>query len=132
MGIPVLLVRHLHFLIRFSDPRTGAEQEIVAGPPANDGTRDIGTSPCPMLLMRGLDSLTTKAEIGDALTKMFEAVRKSEPSTSKSTIPPDSTIKRVLLIKDRSSTASLCFAFAEFTTTQVSLSLFVQKLLDCD
>ncbi|KAJ7581017.1 hypothetical protein C8J56DRAFT_254538 [Mycena floridula] len=69
----------------------------------NDGTRDIGNSPAPVLLFRGLDPLSGPQAIHQAM-RLSSGVGK------------DGAIgmKRILVIKDRVTLASFGFAFVEF------------------
>ncbi|OAJ40184.1 hypothetical protein BDEG_23948 [Batrachochytrium dendrobatidis JEL423] len=62
----------------------------------NDGSRDIGDIPNPLLLLRGLDSLTTE----DTLYRHINGI-----------VP----LVGVRLVKDRQTRTSLGFAFAEFS-----------------
>jgi len=66
----------------------------------NDGSQDIGQTPHHILLVRGLDPLTTEESLYNATF-------------------PLSPLRRVLLIKDRLSRMSWGFAFLEYNDKQV-------------
>jgi RNA-binding protein 5/10 len=80
---------------------------------ANDGTRDIGTSPAPIILLRGIDGVTTPAAVAVALRVANGPGREGAKG-----------LKRVLLIKDRLTGLGSGFAFLEFVDQQVRLLLF--------
>ncbi|CAG8564071.1 8012_t:CDS:2 [Paraglomus brasilianum] len=67
----------------------------------NDGSQDIGQIPHHILLVRGLDPLTTEESLYNATS-------------------PLSPLRRVLLIKDRLSRMSWGFAFLEYNDEQTS------------
>ncbi|RUS13969.1 hypothetical protein BC938DRAFT_477592 [Jimgerdemannia flammicorona] len=69
----------------------------------NDGTRDVGHAPHHVLLVRGLDNLTT----GEGVHAAFVAL--------------SSAVRRTLLVKDRMSRMSWGFAFVEFPDVQVCI-----------
>ncbi|KAF8758508.1 WD40 repeats protein [Rhizoctonia solani] len=75
----------------------------------NDGTRDIGNTQAPVVLLRGVDFQATVGEIA-------EAVRES-------TGPKCDGLKgarKVMLIRDKQTKASLGFAFVEYVSNTVS------------
>jgi len=74
----------------------------------NDGTRDIGNAQVPILLFRGLDPLSGPQAILQAM-KSSSGVGKEGAKG----------MKRIILIKDKVTMASFCFAFVEFVDVQV-------------
>lgn len=75
----------------------------------NDGTRDIGNTQAPVVLLRGVDFAATVAEIADAVKE--------------SAGPKGDGLKgarKVMLVRDRFSKASLGFAFVEYINNHVS------------
>jgi RNA-binding protein 5/10 len=78
----------------------------------NDGTRDIGNSQAPVLLFRGLDSLSGPQAIYQAM------LSSSGPGTEGA-----KGMKRIILIKDKVTMASFGFAFVEFVDVQASRRL---------
>lgn len=77
----------------------------------NDGTRDIGNTQAPVVLLRGVDFAATVEEISDAVKE--------------STGPKNDGLKgahKVMLVRDRLSKASLGFAFVEYINNTVSSS----------
>ncbi|RUS17918.1 hypothetical protein BC937DRAFT_89352 [Endogone sp. FLAS-F59071] len=66
----------------------------------NDGGRDVGNAPHHILLVRGLDNLTT----GEGVHTTFAAL--------------SSAVRRTLLVKDRMSRMSWGFAFVEYPDVQ--------------
>jgi RNA-binding protein 5/10 len=75
----------------------------------NDGTRDIGNTQTPVVLLRGVDFAATVAEISEAVKE--------------STGPECDGLKgarKVMLVRDRLSKASLGFAFVEYINNTVS------------
>ncbi|KAK4047161.1 hypothetical protein OIV83_005613 [Microbotryomycetes sp. JL201] len=77
----------------------------------NDGTRDIGSMPSQILLLRNLDPLTTEAEIVTALCSLGDPVG-SQIRTG--------GIKKVILIRDRASRASWGYAFVQFSDVKLA------------
>ena len=75
---------------------------------ANDGTRDIGNSPAAILLFRGLDPLSGPQAI--------ELAMKTSSGPHKEGAKG---MKRIILIKDKTTLASWGFAFVEFVDVQV-------------
>ncbi|RDB23995.1 RNA-binding protein 5-A [Hypsizygus marmoreus] len=69
----------------------------------NDGTRDIGNAPAPVLLFRGLDPLSGPQAIHQAMLY-----------SSGPTMQGAKGMKRIILIKDKVTMASFGFAFVEF------------------
>lgn len=88
---------------------SASESPSVA--PINDGARDIGGSPTSILLLRGLDPLSTEQDIATNLQNI------PDPSQ---TVGSES-VKKVMLIKDRNTRGSWGFAFVHFADVQVSL-----------
>ncbi|KAF7295248.1 RhoA GTPase effector DIA/Diaphanous [Mycena indigotica] len=76
---------------------------------ANDGTRDIGSAPAAVLLFRGLDPLSGPQAIYQAM------LSSSGPGKIGA-----KGMKRIILIKDKTTLASLGFAFVEFVDIQAA------------
>ena len=89
----------------------------------NDGTRDIGSAPSPLILIRHLDASITEQDIWHSLATL------SLPATPLSPPIPLPLPKRILLIRARDSSQSLGFAFAEYLGTK-SASQVVKALAD--
>ncbi|GJN90911.1 hypothetical protein Rhopal_003925-T1 [Rhodotorula paludigena] len=79
----------------------GAQQGFYV----NDGTKDIGTKPRNMLLLRGIDPLTSEEDILSALVRVGGRASQALAKGG---------IKRVMIVKDRASRSSWGFAFVEF------------------
>ena len=77
----------------------------------NDGTRDIGNTQSPILLLRGLDPLSGPQAI-------YQAMLYSSGSGPGKQGPRG--MRRIILIKDKVTMASYGFAFVEFVDVQVS------------
>ncbi|GAA5983876.1 hypothetical protein JCM10908_005959 [Rhodotorula pacifica] len=77
----------------------------------NDGTRDIGTTPGSILLLRGLDPLTTESEIATALTRVGGRAGQEVARGG---------LKKVMLVKDRASRSSWGFAFVQLADTRLA------------
>ena len=77
----------------------------------NDGARDIGGTPTSILLLRGLDPLSTEQEIAQHLQHI--------PDPSQTVLPE--SIRKVMLIKDRVTRSSWGYAFVQFAEVQVCL-----------
>lgn len=76
----------------------------------NDGTRDVGTSPTQILLLRGLDPLSDEEEIVQALGAI--------PSRAGTEIKQGG-VKKVMITKDRASRSSWGYAFVQFSDVRV-------------
>ncbi|KAH9890700.1 hypothetical protein C8Q73DRAFT_705276 [Cubamyces lactineus] len=74
---------------------------------SNDGTRDIGNTQAPVLLFRGLDPLSGPQAIAQAM--------KASAGPGKDGAKG---MRRIILIKDKVTTASWGFAFVEFVDVQ--------------
>lgn len=77
----------------------------------NDGTRDIGSAPTAVLLLRALDRTTSIDEIAEAL-------KDADNSNGDGAYG----LKRIILVCDRASGTGLGFAFVEMMDIEVSLS----------
>ncbi|KAF8321821.1 hypothetical protein DL93DRAFT_2072756 [Clavulina sp. PMI_390] len=88
-------------------PRVGPRAGY--GTDANDGTRDIGSAHVPVILLRGLDTVSTPENIAQSL-------RESEGPGKKSA----KGLRRVILIRDRASKISTGIAFVEFVDTRAA------------
>ncbi|KAF8580700.1 hypothetical protein K439DRAFT_289082 [Ramaria rubella] len=84
---------------------------------ANDGTRDIGNTQAPVVLLRGLDFSSSP----DMIAQGLRASAGPEKEGAKG-------MNRVILIKDKYSSASWGFAFVEFVDVQSS-SAFLADLM---
>ena len=91
-----------------ANPNTGGRSGRMAN--ANDGTRDIGNSPAALLLFRGLDPLSGPQAI--------ELAMKASSGPHKEGAKD---MKRIILIKDKTTLASWGFAFVEFVDIQVNV-----------
>lgn len=78
----------------------------------NDGTRDIGSTPCSTLLLRGLDPLTKEEDIVASLVLA--------PAKGKSPRIKAEYIERVMITRDKVTRGSWGFAFVQFTNNDVS------------
>jgi RNA-binding protein 5/10 len=89
---------------------------------SNDGTRDIGPQPSPVLLLRGLDPLSGPG----AITQAMNAAQGPGKEGGKG-------MRRIVLIKDKVTLASWGFAFVEFVDVAVSVYLlsFMSSCFTC-
>lgn len=97
--------------------------EPMAAPEAyyvNDGTRDVGSAPSQIVLLRQLDPLVTEHDIVFALGAI--------PSRVGDDIRLRSGIKRVLLVKDRASRSSWGFAFVQLQDVKLATELLGQVM----
>ncbi len=78
----------------------------------NDGTRDIGNTQAPVLLFRGLDPLSGPQAIAQAM-KTSSGLGKEGARG----------MRRIILIKDKTTSASWGFAFVEFVDIEVRRTL---------
>lgn len=76
----------------------------------NDGTRDIGNSQTPILLLRGLDPMSTPASIAIALRSAAGPGKDGAKG-----------LKRILLIKERLTGTSWGYAFLELVDQAVNI-----------
>jgi hypothetical protein len=83
----------------------------------NDGTRDIGNAQVPILLFRGLDPLSGPQAILQAM--------KSSSGLGKEGAKG---MKRIILIKDKVTMASFCFAFVEFVDVQSAAAVLAATM----
>ena len=74
----------------------------------NDGTRDIGNSAVPVILLRGLDPMSSLDLISDALR-----------ASSGSGQVGAKGMKRIILIKDKYTALGIGLAFVEFVDSEV-------------
>jgi RNA-binding protein 5/10 len=94
--------------IDYSQSASPQEKGRLARGNLNDGTRDIGSAQAPVLLFRGLDPLSGPQAIAQAM-KLSSGVGKEGAKG----------MKRIILIKDKVTMASFCFAFVEFVDIRV-------------
>ncbi|KAG8856873.1 hypothetical protein FRB91_000211 [Serendipita sp. 411] len=73
----------------------------------NDGTRDIGNTPSPVVLLRGLDPIST-------LDIISEALKSSAGTTGQGAVG----MKRIILIRDNFTAMGIGLAFVEFIDTE--------------
>jgi RNA-binding protein 5/10 len=78
---------------------------------ANDGTRDIGNTQAPVVLLRGLDFSSSPDMIAQGLRASAGPGKEGAKG-----------MNRVILIRDKYSNASWGFAFVEFVDVQVCCS----------
>ncbi|KAH9459470.1 hypothetical protein Pst134EA_019623 [Puccinia striiformis f. sp. tritici] len=88
---------------------TGPESSLPTN--LNDGARDIGGTPTSILLLRGLDPLSTEQEIAQHLQHI--------PDPSQTVLPE--SLRKVMLIKDRLTRSSWGYAFVQFADVQVAV-----------
>ncbi|KAH9967845.1 hypothetical protein BC827DRAFT_1168542 [Russula dissimulans] len=98
-----------------ANPNTGGRSGRLAN--ANDGTRDIGNSPSAILLFRGLDPLSGPQAI--------ELAMKTSSGPHKEGAKG---MKRIILIKDRTTLASWGFAFVEFVDVQAASAVLAATM----
>ncbi|GAA5999860.1 hypothetical protein JCM10207_005943 [Rhodosporidiobolus poonsookiae] len=77
----------------------------------NDGTRDIGSTPSQILLLRGLDPLSNEDEIFSSLSRV--GGRASQQIAK-------GGVKKIYVAKDRSSRGSWGFAFVQFQDVKLA------------
>ncbi|KAG8896600.1 hypothetical protein FRC01_011710 [Tulasnella sp. 417] len=78
----------------------------------NDGIRDIGSAPTPLLLLRSLDKGTTIDDIAEAL-------RSAEGPNGSGA----QAMKRIMLVRDRGTSQSWGFAFIEMLDVDTAKSV---------
>lgn len=83
----------------------------------NDGTRDIGNAPSPVLLFRGLDPLSGP-----------QAIYQSMLSSSGPGKEGAKGMRRIILIKDKVTMASFGFAFVEFVDVQTASTILAATM----
>ncbi|KAI0806997.1 hypothetical protein C8Q74DRAFT_1225356 [Fomes fomentarius] len=89
--------------IDYSQSAAPGERRAKGPFQTNDGTRDIGNTQVPVLLFRGLDPLSGPQAIAQAM-KMSAGPNKEGAKG----------MRRIILIKDKTTSASWGFAFVEF------------------
>lgn len=94
--------------IDYSQSASHGDRRLIRGN-ANDGTRDIGNTQCPVLLFRGLDPLSGPQAIYQAM--LYSSGPNKQGATG---------MRRIILIKDKVTMASFGFTFVEFTDVQVT------------
>jgi RNA-binding protein 5/10 len=98
-----------------ANPNAGGRSGRMAN--ANDGTRDIGNSPAAILLFRGLDPLSGPQAI--ELTMKASSGPHKEGAKG---------MKRIILIKDKTTLASWGFAFVEFVDVQAASAVLAATM----
>ncbi|CDR40319.1 RHTO0S05e01420g1_1 [Rhodotorula toruloides] len=96
---------------RLTEDQRKAEGVAAPGFYVNDGTRDIGSTPSNVILLRGLDPLTNEEEISYTLSRV--GGRASQEIAK-------GGIKRIMIVKDRASRSSWGFAFAQFADVRLA------------
>ncbi|GAA5820695.1 hypothetical protein JCM11251_003115 [Rhodosporidiobolus azoricus] len=96
---------------RLTEDQRKAEGSANQGFYMNDGTRDIGSTPSQILLLRGLDPLSNEEEIVAALSRV--GGRASQEIAK-------GGIKKVYIAKDRGSRSSWGFAFVRFADVRLA------------
>ena len=110
-GIPTAAARRVKIdFSQSAQPHPDGRRRFDAQPGAhNDGTRDIGSAPTPVVLLRLLDKSTTIEDI-------HKALRIAEGPGREGAIG----MKRIILVVDRLARSSWGFAFVEFEEVEVS------------
>jgi RNA-binding protein 5/10 len=87
-----------------------------AAPPTaiNDGTRDIGTAPNSIMLLRNLDPLVTEEDIAKAIDSMDGVADK---------VVSGGGVRKIFVIRDRTTRSSWGFAFVQFADIPVRSTL---------
>ncbi|OSD02722.1 hypothetical protein PYCCODRAFT_1477382 [Trametes coccinea BRFM310] len=84
---------------------------------SNDGTRDIGNAQAPVLLFRGLDPLSGPQAIAQAMKTSAGPGKEGAKG-----------MRRIILIKDKVTTASWGFAFVEFVDVQSAAAVLAATM----
>jgi RNA-binding protein 5/10 len=98
-----------------ANPNAGGRSGRLAN--ANDGTRDIGNSPAAILLFRGLDPLSGPQAIELAMRTSSGPHKEGAKG-----------MKRIILIKDKTTLASWGFAFVEFVDVQAASAVLAASM----
>ncbi|KAI0831791.1 hypothetical protein BC628DRAFT_1486301 [Trametes gibbosa] len=93
--------------IDYSQSAAPGERRAKGPFQTNDGTRDIGNTQAPVLLFRGLDPLSGPQAIAQAMKTSSGPGKEGAQG-----------MRRIILIKDKNTTASWGFAFVEFVDVQ--------------
>jgi RNA-binding protein 5/10 len=101
----------LGFNYMLTDISLSSEGGASQGFYVNDGTRDVGSTPTQILLLRGLDALTNEEEILAALSRIGG---RASGAVSRG------GVKKIYITKDRASRQSWGFAFVQFSDVKVS------------
>ncbi|GAA5939364.1 uncharacterized protein JCM15063_004499 [Sporobolomyces koalae] len=91
--------------------RRATEGTTSQGFYVNDGTRDVGSTPTQILLLRGLDALTNEEEIVAGLTRVGGRASGAIARGG---------VKKVFLTRDRGSRQSWGFAFVQFADVKLA------------
>ncbi|KAG8814348.1 hypothetical protein FRC17_001154 [Serendipita sp. 399] len=83
----------------------------------NDGTRDIGNTPSPIVLLRGLDPLST-------LDIIAEALKASSGTMGQGAVG----MKRIILIRDNFTSMGIGIAFVEFVDVESASQLLASTM----
>ncbi|KAI0255384.1 hypothetical protein BJV78DRAFT_1358937 [Lactifluus subvellereus] len=98
-----------------ANPNAGGRSGRLAN--ANDGTRDIGNSPAGILLFRGLDPLSGPQAIELAMRTSSGPHKEGAKG-----------MKRIILVKDKTTLASWGFAFVEFVDVQAASAVLAATM----
>ncbi|KAI0747699.1 hypothetical protein C8Q80DRAFT_1336748 [Daedaleopsis nitida] len=93
--------------IDYSQSAAPADRRAKGPFQMNDGTRDIGNTQVPVLLFRGLDPLSGPQAIAQAMKTSAGQGKEGAKG-----------MRRIILIKDKNTTASWGFAFVEFVDVE--------------
>ncbi|GAA5913667.1 uncharacterized protein JCM6883_004044 [Sporobolomyces salmoneus] len=93
------------------DQRRTTEGGTSQGFHFNDGTRDVGSTPSQILLLRGLDTLTNEEEIVAALARVGG---RASGAVSRG------GVKKIYIVRDRGSKQSWGFAFVQFSDVKLA------------
>ncbi|GAA5902601.1 hypothetical protein JCM6882_009329 [Rhodosporidiobolus microsporus] len=96
---------------RLTEDQRKAEGSSSQGFYVNDGTRDIGSTPSQILLLRGLDPLSGEEDIVAALSRVGGRANQEIAKGG---------IKKVYIAKDRASRSSWGFAFVRFADVRLA------------
>ena len=123
-------------------PDMGAHGTIQATSHLNNGDSDVSpdNTPSQFLIFRGLEPSVTEELLGKGVCKLYKPTARQSPPPMKTSKgnnakmlsttgdsnlgAKEGSLCRVFLIRDRRSNESWRYGFAEFTTIEVTHSLF--------
>ncbi|CDO69037.1 hypothetical protein BN946_scf184834.g44 [Trametes cinnabarina] len=103
--------------IDYSQSAAPGERRAKGPFQSNDGTRDIGNTQAPVLLFRGLDPLSGPQAIAQAMKTSAGPGKEGGKG-----------MRRIILIKDKVTTASWGFAFVEFVDVQSAAAVLAATM----
>ncbi|KAI0648214.1 hypothetical protein C8Q79DRAFT_999635 [Trametes meyenii] len=103
--------------IDYSQSAAPGERRAKGPFQTNDGTRDIGNTQAPVLLFRGLDPLSGPQAIAQAMKTSAGLGKEGAKG-----------MRRIILIKDKNTTASWGFAFVEFVDIQSASAVLASTM----